>query len=180
VGSHRLRLEAAFVAATLVACTYGNGIRTQGESAEAGYSGPPGAPGAPCDTPGLLYCQPQTGALILFCGTVTASSVNANTGTFMEVFQCPATEVCTTQQADTAVGCGLSGAAATGTYAVAGGPCVADQADACTFDASKFLRCQGGVWTVQKSCGGATCALDPPGAAGCSALPGTNGCIACH
>lgn len=168
------------VVIALVACSSPNAGRAQADSVEAGYNGPPGAPGAPCDTPGLLYCQPGTGALVLFCGTVTAASVDPSTGTFMEVFQCPATEVCTTQQAATVVGCGLDGAASTGSYAVAGGPCAADQSDACSFDATKYLRCQGGVWRVQQACAGATCALEPPGSFGCSALPGTNGCIACH
>jgi hypothetical protein len=57
---------------------------------------------------------------------------------------------------------------------------VADQAEACSFDAGRYLRCQGGVWQVKQTCGGATCALDPPGMSGCSSLPGTNGCVACH
>jgi hypothetical protein len=177
---NRPLLVVPIVAIALVACSYPNAGRAQADSVEAGYNGPPGAPGAPCDTPGLLYCQPGTGALVLFCGTVTAASVNASTGTFMQVFQCPATEVCSTQEADTAVGCGLSGAAATGTYAVGGGPCATDQSDACSFDATQYLRCEGGVWKVKQTCGGATCAMDSPGTRGCSAPAGTIGCIACH
>jgi hypothetical protein len=167
-------------AAVLVACSGG---RTGSADAGTEASGIPLGtlvPGAPCDTPGLLYCEIGTGELVLFCGALTGSSVSLDTGVLTDVFQCPPGQACVAGQDRTSVECTASVSKLVEQYAIAGAPCSGAQSAACSFDARKYLACEQGTWQVKQDCGRASCALDPPGYAGCTAPAGTNGCLACH
>jgi hypothetical protein len=166
-------------AMALAACSPASAHPDAGGPGDQAGTGASIVAGADCSTPGLLYCSGGPGSIVLFCGAVTGSSVDLNAGTLNTVFQCDPSQDCTVEQGSTSVQCGTSGSGQIGSYAVELGPCAEDQAAACSFDATKLLLCQQGIWQVKQSCGGANCALRPPGSAGCSAPPGTNGCVAC-
>lgn len=135
------------------------------------------APGAPCRDAGLLYCEPVTGSLVLFCGAVANNAVELDAHTLASVFQCPSGVPCSVDTGSTSVECGPLGSDQQ-SYALEGAPCTTDQMDACSFDATKTLRCEAGVWQVTKMCSGANCGLRQPGQAGCDADAG-KGCTVC-
>jgi hypothetical protein len=174
--------SATIAAVALVACSSVRGVssgHSAGPDALSGDGGPSIIPGAPCTSPGWLYCEEGAGALVLFCGSVSGTSINLGTETFQTVFQCPPAQVCSVDQGHTSVECGPVGAANIESYALEGGPCDEEQQSACSFDATKSLLCSQGVWRVTQTCNGANCGLIPAGAPGCSAPAGSKGCITC-
>jgi hypothetical protein len=140
--------------------------------------------GFPCTSDvGELVCGNDQ-STILYCGVVTDGGVGAGS-TFVKAGACPTGQTCETQTGNSSVQCGAPTTEFNVTFAVLGAPCAAEQSGACSFDYSKSLTCNEGVWSVMEECGtGAShCDVLAPGSTDMSGdtcpASDTVGCVGC-